>query len=153
MLDAGGACGLFERPKARRSAVVGIGKHRDAADSRHRLNENLLPLAVELRGKNCDAGGVATGLGERTHEALVEHVIGESQDWNACSRTLRGANRRISARQDDIHASFHPGSWPRAASGHATAAPPTSVMKSRRFTRSPRRRWRAVLEECRCRAL
>src|SRR5262245_30375917 len=47
------------------------------------------------------------GLGERTHEALVEHVIGESQDWDACSRTLCGANRCISARQDDIHASFH----------------------------------------------
>src|SRR5262249_53393530 len=28
----------------------------------------------------------------------------------------------------------------RAASGHAVAAPPSSVMKSRRFTRSPRRR-------------
>jgi hypothetical protein len=74
---------------------------------RHRLNENFLPLAVELRGKNCDAGGIALGLGERAHEALVEHVIGESQDWDACSRTLRGANRCISARQDDIHASFH----------------------------------------------
>src|SRR5262245_59087427 len=47
------------------------------------------------------------GLGERTHEALVEHVIGESQDWDACSRTLCGANRCISARQDDIDASFH----------------------------------------------
>jgi hypothetical protein len=28
----------------------------------------------------------------------------------------------------------------RAASGHATAAPPISVMNARRFTRSPRRR-------------
>src|SRR5262245_35308493 len=105
--DAACACGLFERPKARRRAHIGIRKHRDAADSRHRLDENFLPLAVEFRGKNCDAGGVAIGLGERTHEALVEHVIGESQDWNACSRTLRGANRCISARQDEIHASFH----------------------------------------------
>src|SRR5262249_11395882 len=37
--------------------------------------------------------------------------------------------------------------WPnpllRATSGH-TAAPPSSVMKSRRFTRSPRRRGRAT---------
>src|SRR5262249_15509954 len=32
----------------------------------------------------------------------------------------------------------------RAASGHAAAAPPTSDMNSRRFTRSPRRRWRAA---------
>src|SRR5262249_4864379 len=93
--------------KARRRADIGIRKHRDAADSRHRLNENFLPLAVELRGKNCDAGGVATGLGERTHEALVEHVIGESQDWDACSRTVPGANRCIAGRQDAIHASFH----------------------------------------------
>ena len=32
----------------------------------------------------------------------------------------------------------------RAASGHATAAPPRSVMNSRRFIRSPRRRGRAA---------
>jgi hypothetical protein len=31
----------------------------------------------------------------------------------------------------------------RAASGHATAVPPSSVINSRRFTRSPRRRGRA----------
>ena len=31
-----------------------------------------------------------------------------------------------------------------AASGHAAAAPPSSVMNSRLFTRSPRRRWRAA---------
>ncbi len=37
----------------------------------------------------------------------------------------------------------------RAASGHATAAPPRSVMNSRRFIRSPRRRARAVWQECR----
>jgi hypothetical protein len=28
-----------------------------------------------------------------------------------------------------------------AASGHAAAEPPSSVMNSRRLTRSPRRRW------------
>ena len=32
----------------------------------------------------------------------------------------------------------------RAASGHAAAAPPSSVMNSRRFIRSPRRRGRAA---------
>jgi hypothetical protein len=32
----------------------------------------------------------------------------------------------------------------RAASGHAAAAPPSSVMNSRRFTRSPRRRGRVA---------
>ena len=33
----------------------------------------------------------------------------------------------------------------RAASGHAAAAPPSSVMNSRRFIRSPRRRGRAAI--------
>jgi hypothetical protein len=37
----------------------------------------------------------------------------------------------------------------RAASGHAAAEPPTSVMNSRRLTRSPRRRARAVSPEFR----
>src|SRR5436309_10059969 len=37
----------------------------------------------------------------------------------------------------------------RAASGHVAAAPPRSVMNSRRFIQSPRRRGRAVLGEFR----
>ena len=41
----------------------------------------------------------------------------------------------------------------RAASGQAAAIPPRSVMNSRRFIRSPRRRWRAPLAAPRCRAL
>jgi hypothetical protein len=40
----------------------------------------------------------------------------------------------------------------RAASGHAAAAPPRSVMKSRRFTRSPRPRWRVAAAALRGRA-
>src|SRR5262245_45607835 len=40
----------------------------------------------------------------------------------------------------------------RAASGHAAAAPPSSVTNSRRFTRSPRRRWRAARTAQLCRA-
>src|SRR5262249_25542333 len=40
----------------------------------------------------------------------------------------------------------------RAASGHASAAPPMSVMKSRLFTRSPRRRGPAASVESRDRA-
>src|SRR5215468_10396424 len=39
------------------------------------------------------------------------------------------------------------GSCARAASGHAAAAPPSSVMNSRRFIRSPRRRARAAYRE------
>src|SRR5262249_29215220 len=35
---------------------------------------------------------------------------------------------------------IRPGCCARAASGHVVAAPPMSVMNSRRFTRSPRRR-------------
>ena len=39
----------------------------------------------------------------------------------------------------------------RAASGHAAAAPPSSVMNSRRLIQSPRRRWQARQVEWRCR--
>jgi hypothetical protein len=59
------------------------------------------------RGENCDPGGVPAGLGERTHEALAEHVVGESQNWDACGCPLGGANRWIPASQDYIHARFH----------------------------------------------
>src|SRR4051794_41066351 len=39
----------------------------------------------------------------------------------------------------------------RTASGHAAAAPPMSVMKARRFTRSPRQRAAAETKALRCR--
>src|SRR5262249_39184856 len=38
---------------------------------------------------------------------LANHIVSQSQNWNACRRLLGGANRCISSRQDHVHASFH----------------------------------------------
>ncbi len=68
---------------------------------------------------------------------------------SSCSRCAKAATHGLQA--DGVPAPKNPmvGSLPaccaRAASGHATAAPPSSVMNSRRFiTRSPRRRGRSA---------
>ena len=58
--------------------------------------------------------------------------------------------RSVVAPRNPMVGSF-PGCWARAASGHAVAAPPSSVMNSRRLIiRSPRRRGRAASAEDRC---
>jgi len=68
--------GVFQRLQLRQPAHVGVGKRRDAMDSRHRLHENFLAFAVKLGGENGDARGIAVGLGKRVHESLPNHVIG-----------------------------------------------------------------------------
>jgi hypothetical protein len=44
----------------------------------------------------------STGFGKGTHEPLADHVVGQSQNWNAARGPLCGANCCISARHDDI---------------------------------------------------
>src|SRR5262249_20683666 len=72
-----------------------------------RLDGDFLPLAVKFGGKKGDARRVPTRLAERVHKTLADHIVGQSQNWNACRRLLGGANRCISSRQDHVHASFH----------------------------------------------
>jgi len=99
--------GVFQRLQLRQPAHVGVGKRRDAMDSRHRLHENFLAFAVKLGGENGDARGVAVGLGKRVHESLPNHVVGGGEDRNLARCPLRGANGRVSAGQDDIDLGFH----------------------------------------------
>ena len=61
-------------------------------------------------------------------------------------RAQRGAYRSASALLRNPITGIA-GCCARAASGHAAAAPPSSVMNSRRFIRSPRRRGRAASAE------
>jgi len=49
----------------------------------------------------------AAGLGQRAHEPLANHVVGQGEDWNLGRRPLRGANRRVSTDHDDVDAGFH----------------------------------------------
>jgi hypothetical protein len=82
---------------------MGMGKRRNAANSRQRLNEYFLALAVKFRRKNSDASCISTGIGKGTHKPLADHVVGESQNWNAARGPLCRANCCISAaRRDDI---------------------------------------------------
>src|SRR5262245_2601487 len=75
--------------------------------------------------------------------------------WNAC----RNAAMRLRS-SGSFSAKFvsipirriRSGCCARAAIGHAAAAPPSSVMNSRRFIRSPRRRGRAALPALQVRA-
>jgi hypothetical protein len=65
-----------------------------------------LPLAVELGGEKRDPCRIAAGLGERAHEPLPNHVVGQGEDWNPARRLLRRANGGVAAGQDDIDVGF-----------------------------------------------
>jgi hypothetical protein len=97
--------------------------------------------------KNCFSwflpGDIARGHGEALSiREMVEHAI--ATHWLMAEGVLDPKNPMIDS---------FAGCCALAASGHATAAPPSSVMNARRFIRSPRRRGRAQLQEYRARAL
>jgi hypothetical protein len=93
-------------------------------------------------------------------ERIVEHIAGVEDyplNLTACARVIEDSRRlRMTwsdrgMRANDLHTgqanslSRNPitgiaDCCARAVGGHAAAAPPSSVMNSRRFTRSPRRR-------------
>jgi hypothetical protein len=58
------------------------------------------------RGEKRDARRVAAGLGQRAHEPLANHVVGQGEDRDLGDRPLRGANRRVSTDPNYVDAGF-----------------------------------------------
>src|SRR5262249_49264850 len=75
-------------------------------------------------GKKRDSRRVPTRLAERMHKTLANHIVGQSQNWDACRRLLCGANCCISSRQDHVYASFHQigRMYRESLSGHAVTS-------------------------------
>jgi len=72
------------------------------ASAGEQLDQEFLPLAVELGGKDADPCCVAAGVGHRAHQSGPNHVVGKPEDWNRRGGPLGGTNCRISASQNDI---------------------------------------------------
>jgi hypothetical protein len=92
------------------SGDVGIGERGDVPDAGHRLHQDILPLAVEFRREQADAGGVAARPPKRRHQPVRHHVVGRRKYGNRLRRRLRGAggNRtrtddRVGRRFDERH--------------------------------------------------
>jgi hypothetical protein len=85
---------------------VGIGQCRHAAKSGHRLDQDFLPLAVELGGEQADPGRVTAGAGQRVHQSGSDHIVRKSEDRNCRGRLLCGANAEIPTGRNDIDPRF-----------------------------------------------
>ena len=85
---------------------------------------------------------------QRPSDNRSGHCVVDAQPSSVMSRSnavTRGADSASEpAMSTPIQAASPQFCCARAASGHAAAAPPSSVMISRRFTRSPRRRGQAM---------
>jgi hypothetical protein len=86
---------------------MGIDKRRNAANSGHRLDQDFLSFAVKFGRKKSDAGRISAGLGKGAHKPLTDHIVGQTQNWNAGRGPLRGANCCISARDDNVDPGVH----------------------------------------------
>src|SRR5262249_19185533 len=81
---------------------MGIRERRNVANSGHRLDEDFLPFAVKFGRKKSDARRISTGLGKGAHEPLADHIVGQTQNWNAGCGPLCGETCCIAARPDNI---------------------------------------------------
>jgi hypothetical protein len=90
-VDAARAGGLLQHRELLGRADLGVGQRRQPAHARHRINQNVLPLAVEFRGQDADAGDVAAGSRKRWHQPLPDHVVTERYNRNRFGQFLERA--------------------------------------------------------------
>jgi hypothetical protein len=74
---------------------------------RESLHQEIQTLSIELRREDADAGYAAAGMRERTHQPGSHHIVGNSQDGNCPSGSLRGTYRGIARAQDYIGTRRH----------------------------------------------
>ena len=108
----------------------GSGRARGRAIARWLRDQSLIahaPMEIDQRSRLDRPAKLLELLSEHRGAALPNQI----------------RSRRIASSHRPAHSSGQAGAW--AANGHATvAAPPNSVMNSRRLIRSPRRRLRAA---------
>ena len=105
-LDAARTGGLNQRLGLYSRSRAWIDQRCHMAKPGHGFNQNVLPLAIKLAGKNADASRVAAWLGQRAHEARANRIIDQNDERNCLRRRLRSARRRFSAAQNDIDLSL-----------------------------------------------
>ena len=84
-----------------------IGERRNATNSGRRRYEDFLPLAVKFGRKKSNTRRISTGFGKGAHKPLADHIVGQSENWNAGRGPLCGANCCISARHDNVDPGVH----------------------------------------------
>ena len=105
-LDAARAQRGFKRLDLLRRGHTRINQRRDAASARDEFDQNILPLAIELRRKNADPGRVTSRPCQGLNETGRHHVVGQAENWNCLRRGLHDAHRPGPVADDRIDAGF-----------------------------------------------
>jgi hypothetical protein len=80
----------------------GVCHRRYSTSFWHGFNQNILPLAVELWRKKADASDIATRVGERGDEPLVDHIFAHSSDRHCIRQLLQRAQLQFGTSNDDV---------------------------------------------------
>jgi hypothetical protein len=72
------------------------------AQAGHRFEQDVLALAVEFGGENTHPRRIASGLGQRAHQACPDHIIDQNDERNRRCRLLGSARRSFPAAHNSI---------------------------------------------------
>jgi hypothetical protein len=81
---------------------IGVYQRRYPARPRDRLDENVLALAVELRGQQANSGRVPARSRERFHQPIRYHVVGHADERYRPGRRLKDAQLGFGAADNRI---------------------------------------------------
>ena len=101
-LNAVSACRNPECFKLLRGCYRGIGQGSNAADTRHQLDQYVLPLTIQFGRKNTYSSGIASRTREGLNQACRNHVVGQPQNRNSLCRALRSADSIRSVTDDNL---------------------------------------------------
>ena len=89
-----------------RRGDVGIRHRRDPARPRHRLDQNVLPFAVEFGREQTDSSHVAARARERGYQPFRDHVFAHADERHGPRGGLQRAQRELRAGDDRVGCHF-----------------------------------------------
>src|SRR5262249_40596426 len=91
----------------RRRRDVGVGQHCHSTQSRHRLDQDLLSLAIEFRREKADPSSVASRASQRGYKPFANHVFSHADEGYRPGRLLQRACLKLWAANDCVRLSTY----------------------------------------------
>jgi hypothetical protein len=100
--NAARPCPLFECLNVERRGDSRIGDRTYPPRAGHSFDQNVLPLAVELRREQADSGDVSAGARKRGDQPRRDHVFDDTDERHGARESLKRAQGELGTRYNRI---------------------------------------------------